>query len=342
MRFALVDISNLFHRARHSTMMAAPEDRVGLALLLIFRSLRKMHREWQADHIVFAADHGSWRYAEYPAYKSRRRLERLELTPRLQEEHRQSMEILDGLLDYLGSNTRCTLLRASDIEGDDFIARWIARHQDDDHVIMSADSDFVQLLAENVRLYDALNQRTLSVEGVTDIQGKRLAFTVSPKDGHVVAGEVDENFIVEPQWWRKALFIKLIRGDSSDSVFSAYPGVRYNGKKCSIRAAWDDRVDQGYDWNNLMFQTWEKLVEGETRRVRVIDEYRINERLIDLTKQPPAIVEKMDSAIDAAVSRPSPHQIGAYFLRFCQTYNLPTLAKEATDHVAYLNASYRH
>jgi len=47
--------------------------------------------------------------------------------------------------------------------------------------------------------------------------------------------------------WRKALFIKLMRGDASDSVFSAFPGVRYEGKKISICAAWEDRIEQGYD-----------------------------------------------------------------------------------------------
>ena len=128
----------------------------------------------------------------------------------------------------------------------------------------------------------------------------------------------------------------------ANSVFSAYPGVRYEGKKCGIRSAWEDRNTQGYDWNNLMFQTWDKLLEsGGVQAVRVIDEYRINERLIDLTKQPERIIQKMDAMIDAAAQAAPVQQIGRHFLRFCATHDLPVLAKEAADHVTYLNAAYR-
>ena len=41
-RYAVVDLSNLFHRARHSTI-GDTDTKVGLALLIIFRSLRKLH-----------------------------------------------------------------------------------------------------------------------------------------------------------------------------------------------------------------------------------------------------------------------------------------------------------
>lgn len=341
MRFAVVDLSNLFHRARYGAM-ASPDMQSGLALLIIFRSLRKLYRELQVDHIVFAADRGSWRSKVYPAYKSRRKLERLALTPRLQEAQQVFFATFDALLRYISTATRCTVLTAPDIEGDDFIARWIIRHPHDDHIIVSSDSDFVQLIADNVRIFDALNQRMFSIDGVTNDQGQTMAFVVSPKDGKIGVGKIDKDFVPEAEWWRKALFIKLLRGDSGDSVFSAFPGVRYIGKKCSIRAAWEDRVEQGYDWNNLMFQTWDKLSEsGDVFSVRVIDEFRINEHLIDLTKQPDHVVQIMDATIDAALARPSIRQIGIEFLRFCAMHDLPALAKEAGDHVVYLNASYQ-
>ena len=341
MRFAVVDLSNLFHRSRYAAMVD-PDSKAGLALLIIFRSLRKMYREFAVDHIVFAIDHGSWRYAVYPAYKSRRRLEQSAATPREQHEQATFFATLDALQTYLRTQTRCTVLSALHVEGDDFIARWIARHPHDEHIIVSGDSDFVQLIADNVCIFDAVNQRMIGASGVLDERGRKLAFTVLPKDGKIKVGEPDETFVPEAEWWRKALFIKLLRGDTGDSVFSAFPGVRYEGKKCSIRAAWDDRAEQGYDWNNLMFQTWDKLLEsGETQPVRVIDEYRINEHLIDLTKQPPMIVQIMDGTIDAAIAAEPARQIGMHFLRFCAVHDLPALAKEAGEHVAYLNAAYQ-
>jgi hypothetical protein len=341
MRFALVDLSNLFHRARYGAM-AQPEEQAGMALLILFRCLRKLYRDLQVEHIVFATDRGSWRESIYPNYKSRRKLERLALSPRQQAEQKAFFTAFDALVRFLAGQTRCTVLSAEAVEADDFIAHWIRRHPKAHHIIVSADSDFVQLLADNVQIFDALNQRMISVDGVVDQTGQRMAFSVSPKDGKLRIGQPDADFAPEDEWWRKALFVKLIRGDTSDSVFSAYPGVRYDSKKCSIRAAWEDRKEQGYDWNNLMFQTWDKLLEsGGVCAVRVIDEYRINERLIDLTKQPAEVITRMDAAIDAATQCDAVKQIGPYFLRFCAQHNLPALAKEAADHVAYLNAPYR-
>jgi hypothetical protein len=342
--FAIVDLSNLFQIARHAAN-TDPETKVGMAILIVFRSLRKMYRESEIDHFVFAVDHGSWRYQAYPAYKSRRKLARLSASPADQEENTLFTDALTQLVTYFNESTRCTVLEAEGIEGDDFIARWIARHPQDDHIIISGDSDFVQLISPNVCIYDAINQRNILRDGITNDRG-RLAFSVSPKDGKIKVGKTDPNFIPELEWWRKALFIKLIRGDTGDSVFSAYPGVRYEGKKCSIRAAWDDRKEQGYDWNNLMFQTWNKLLGSDevgnplTETVRVIDEYKINQSLIDLTMQPPDVVATMDRVIDAAITQPLPVAVGIHFLRLCATHDQPALAKEANDHVNYLNASY--
>jgi 5'-3' exonuclease len=343
MRFGIVDLSNLFYRSRHGAATET-ELKIGLAQHILFRSLRRLHRTLKLDHVVFAVDCGSWRSTMYPAYKSRRKLERGSATVAQQEENRLFFAALDELTRYLTEHTRCTVLEQREIEGDDFIARWIARHPHDEHVIISGDSDFVQLIAPNVCIFDAVNQRMISSEAILDEQGRNLSFSVSPKDGKIRVAQPDSAFIPEADWWRKALFIKLIRGDSSDSIFSAYPGVRYEGKKCSIRAAWDDK-EQGYDWNNLMCQTWHKLVEvrdGEriTQEVRVLDEFRINESLIDLTKQPTWVIEQMDAAIDRATRRALPTNIGIHFLRFCRKHNLPDLAKEADEHVKYLNAAY--
>lgn len=339
MRFGVVDLSNLFYRARHG-VVADAETKVALAQHVLFRGLRKLHRQLNLDHIVFAVDQGSWRHAVYPAYKSRRRLEQTSE----QEENRLFSNMLRDLIHYLAEQTRCTVLQANDIEGDDFIARWIARHPADDHVIISNDSDYVQLLAPNVRMFDAINNRLIAVEAVIDESGRKLSFIVSPKDGKLRVGPPDETFDPEPLWWRKALFIKLIRGDSTDSIFGAYPGVRYEGKKCSIRAAWED-TDQGYDWNNLMCQTWSKLIEirdGQrvTREVRVLDEYRNNESLIDLTKQPDWVVRRMDDVIDGVCRRSPVANVGIHFIRFCTKRDLPELVKEANDHVVYLNGGY--
>jgi hypothetical protein len=338
-RFAVVDLSNLFHRARHGTM-GDPDTKAGMALHIVFRSLRKLYRDLTVSHIVFAVDQGSWRHGVYPAYKSRRRLNQANATPREQEENQMFFSALESLITYLDNSTNCTVLRSAGIEGDDFVARWIQRYPNDEHIIISGDSDFVQLMAPNVQIFDAINQRMISIDRVVDDKNRKLEFSVSAKDGKIKVGKPNDDFIPEEEWWRKALFLKLIRGDIGDSVFSAFPGVRYEGKKHSIQSAWADRHDKGFDWNNLMFQTWDKLTEKLTETVRVIDQYQINEQVIDLAKQPEIIVEQMDRAIDAATAKPTIKGLGTHFLRFCKKYDLPALEKEADNHVIYLNIPY--
>ncbi len=345
-RYAVVDLSNLFHRSRHGSM-GDTDTKIGLALLIVFRSLRKLYRDLKVDHIVFAVDNGSWRYSIYPAYKSRRRLARLKATQQEQEENESFMTSLSALTTYLDKQTRCTVLQCPNMEGDDFVARWIERHPNDEHIIVSGDSDFVQLLAPNVSICDAINQRMISIDSIVDVDGNKLEFSVSPKDGKIKVGKQNDDFIPEQDWWKKALFVKIIRGDVGDSIFSAFPGVRYEGKKISINAAWADSKEKGYDWNNMMFQSWNKIVgtsaEGEplTETVRVIDEYHLNEKIINLHMQPKNIVKVMDTAIDEAINRSPPSNVGMYFLKFCKQHDLPSLEKEANTHVEYLNAGYK-
>jgi 5'-3' exonuclease, N-terminal resolvase-like domain len=340
--FAIVDLSNLFHRSRFGSSVDS-ETKIGLALLIVFRSLRKIYRELDVNHIVFAVDYGSWRTKVYPAYKSKRRLDRAKATEEEQEENKLFFDALNNMIKYLDEHTNCTVLRSNGIEGDDFVARWVQRHPDDNHIIISADSDFVQLMAPNVKIYDAINQRMMAIDKITDMYGKQLEFSVSPKDGKIKIGKPKPDFVPEEDWWKKALFVKLIRGDVGDSVFSAFPGVRFESKtKGSINSAWIDRKNKNYDWNNLMMSDWNKLgSNGETKTVRVADEFKINESVIDLTKQPENIIKQMDDCISEAINRPMMSGIGPYFLRFCKIHDLPSLENEATEHVNYLNKHYK-
>lgn len=349
MRFAIVDLANLFWRARHATRGDA-FTKAGMALHIVFRSLRKLHREHGIDHIVFCAEGRSWRYDIYPQYKARRRLERAEQSAKDKEEDEVFNIAHDELIAFLSEKTRCTVLQSPGAEGDDFVARWVQLHPNDEHIIISGDSDFVQLLAPNVSIYDAVNERTIACDAVTDARGKKLAFSVDPGSGKLKVGAAvgKEGFEPEPEWWKKALFLKIIRGDTGDGIFSAYPGVRFEGssKRVGLREAWADRSEQGYHWNNLMLQRWSKLVGTDSNgepiheEVMVKDEYAFNESLIDLTKQPEHVKDLMDQVIVQAVQKDPVGNVGIHFLRFCDRHQLPNLSKEANDHAAYLNSPY--
>ena len=183
---------------------------------------------------------------------------------------------------------------------------------------------------------------------VTNDKGEKMEFSVKPQEGKIKVGVVNPNFVPEKDWWKKALFVKLVRGDSGDGIFSAYPGVRFVGseKREGISEAWEDRFDKGYHWNNFFQQEWDKLVgiteDGEkiVRKVKVADEFKMNTLLIDLAAQPQHIKTTMDKAIEVATMKPTVNGVGLHFLKFCGENDLPALAKEAADHAIYLNAGY--
>jgi hypothetical protein len=405
-RYAIVDVANLFYRARH-VVRGDAYTKAGMALSIVFRSLKKLHREFKADHVVLCIEGKSWRYDVFPQYKAKRKLDRMVATstPADREEEEAFNAVMNDFQDYMSEKTRCTVLQSPGIEGDDFIARWIQVHPNDEHFILSGDSDFIQLIAPNVSIYNGVDMRLLTIDGVFDDRGRPLVFNVKGDSGKIKVGltiaeakvkhdkeqkekerkhnvaerdrqksfetfqkqkALDEpgykpipfaacdyvweefSFTPEPEWWRKALFVKLVRGDTGDGIFSAYPGVRYEGSKnkVGISEAWEDRATQGYNWNNFMLQRWEKLTGSDsngnaiTQEVRVLDEYKFNESLIDLTQQPENIKALMDAVIVQAVQKEPVGNVGIHFLRFCDRNGLPALAKEATDHAAYLNAAY--
>lgn len=398
-RYAVIDLANLCHRARFAVKGDA-FTKAGMTLNIVFRSLRKLHRDMKVDHLVFCAEGRSWRYDVYPAYKRKRKLDRMNKPAKDLEEDEIFFSVMDDFTTYIATETRCTVLQSEGVEGDDFVARWIQLHPNDEHVILSGDSDFIQLLAPNVTIVDGVQEIIINTSGVTNYKGETLAFTVDPAKGKLKIGlplakekkkhdlaekeratrfeagdtgekkaskavleklalsgkiptpalfqRVEYSFVMEPEWWKKALFLKVIRGDSGDGIFAAYPGVRYEGTKKStgLKQAWDDRHEGGYAWNNIMLGTWSKLIGVDDngndikQTVRVIDEYNFNEMLIDLTKQPDNVKELMDTVIVQAVQKERIDNVGFGFMKFCGRQELPALADEATYHAAYLNQPY--
>ena len=127
-------------------------------------------------------------------------------------------------------------------------------------------------MQSNVKQYNGIQEVTTTHEGYFDDKGKRV----------IDKKTKEEKPAPNPQW---LLFEKCMRGDSSDNVFSAYPGVRTKGtkKKVGLQEAFPDRESKGYNWNNLMLQRW---VDHEGAEHRVLDDYNRNVQLCDLTAQP--------------------------------------------------------
>lgn len=246
MRYLIVDTANTFFRARHSASRQSDTwDKLGFAIHLTLSSVAKCWREQKADHVVFCLEGRSWRKDVYEPYKKNRAVARAALTEKEQEEDKLFWETFEELKKFLVEKTNCTVLQHEELEADDLIAGFIQAHPHDHHTIVSSDTDFHQLLSENVNQYNGVADELHSLDGIFDGSGKPVIDkkTKMPKK------------IEDPKW---ILFEKCMRGDTSDNVFSAYPGVRTKGtsKKVGLTEAFEDRKAKGFSWNNLMLQRW--------------------------------------------------------------------------------------
>ena len=340
MKYLLIDSSNMFFRARHQAHRASDSwTKLGFALHLTMMSANKVARNFGVDHVVFALEGRSWRKDAYKPYKANRAEARAALNETEAEEDKLFWETYDSLTKYLSTKTNCSVIRCATAEADDVIARWIALHPQDEHIIVSSDSDFVQLVAPNVKLYNGINDCLFTVDGVQDAKGKTLSFEVK-SDSKIKIGKPDADFVAPPDYHRWALFLKCMRGDAGDNVFSAFPGAPIKGSKnrVGLREAFEDRDKKGYNWNNLMLQRW---VDPEEREHKVLDDYDRNRTLIDLTAQPDNIKATVDAAIREQVSHRDVGMVGAHFLKFCGKYDLTKLSEQADSIGRWLNQTYK-
>lgn len=327
MRYLLVDTANTFFRARHSAHRQSDTwDKLGFAIHVTLASVNKAWREHRADHVVFCLEGRSWRKDFYEPYKKNRAVARAALTEKEAEEDQLFWETFDALKAFITEKTNCTVLQHPNLEADDLIAGFIQCHPTDDHVIISSDTDFHQLLAENVTQYNGVADELHTIKGIFDKKGNAVLDkkTKEPKK------------IPDPKF---ILFEKCMRGDPTDNIFSAYPGVRTKGSKnkVGLEEAFADKDKKGFNWNNLMLQRW---VDHNGQEHRVMDDYERNRTLVDLSAQPADIKDKIYETIKANATVKNRPMVGAQFLKFCGKYELNKLSDNASNFAEWLGTAY--
>ena len=325
MTYILVDTANTFFRARH-VIRGDLNEKIGMALHITFNSIRKVWRDFDGSHVVFCLEGRSWRKDHYSPYKRNRADARAVRTETEVEEDEVFWETFDSFRDFIDQKTNCTVLRHEQLEADDLIAGWIKAHPNDNHVIVSTDGDFAQLIAPNVKQFNGIQDVTTTHEGYFDDKGKRV----------IDKKTKEEKPAPNPQW---LLFEKCMRGDSSDNVFSAYPGVRTKGtkKKVGLQEAFADRETKGYNWNNLMLQRW---VDHEGNEHRVLDDYNRNVQLCDLSAQPDNIKQIINDTVSSA-SKKEIEQVGLKLIKFCAKWDMQRIADSPESYAEPLNARYK-
>ena len=197
----VIDISSYVFRAYHalpplSNSKGEPTHAVaGVAGMLL-----KLLREREPQSVITAMDSpkGSFRKDLYPAYKANR--------PPAPADLKQQMLRVRQLAEVWGL---CPV-EADGYEADDIIATLVseARKRGRRVVIVSADKDLLQLVGDDVVMYDTMRDKTFG------------------------AAETLEKFGVEPAQVRDLL---ALMGDSSDNV----PGVPSVGQKTAAKLLQD-------------------------------------------------------------------------------------------------------
>jgi len=328
MKYALIDTANTFFRARHiASRNSDTWEKIGMALHLTLASVNQVVRKFGADHVVFCLEGRSWRKDFYKPYKANRVVDAMAQTQAEKEENEMFWETYEVFTTFLREKTNCSVIRHERAEADDIIARFIHLHPEDHHYIISSDSDYVQLIAENVHQYNGISNQLITLEGYHDEKG-RLIVDKKTKEPKLLG---DPKFV---------LFEKCMRGDGTDNVFSAYPGVRTKGSKNKVGLieAYADRNKMGFNWNNMMLQRWSDH-DGVEHRVR--DDYERNRILIDLTAQPDDIKEAVDASIGQSVRINTTPQVGVHFMKFCGKYELTKISDQAETYAKWLNNPYK-
>jgi len=325
MTYILIDLSNLFYRARHSIQGNA-ELKLGMAFHITFHSIKKAWHDFDGKHVVVCLEGRSWRKDYYEPYKRNRADIRAAMNLKEQEEEKLFWEAFDEFKNFITEKTNCTVLQHARLEADDLIAGFIQQHPTANHVIISTDSDFQQLIAPNVSQYNGVADVHITHEGYFDAKGKPV------KDKKT--GEI--KMPLDPEWM---LFEKCMRGDTSDNVFSAYPGVRTKGtkNKVGLTEAFHDRKTKGYAFNNLMLQRW---VDHNGVEHRVLDDYERNRQLIDLSHQPDDIKEIIKETIETNAKPKEVLQVGIRMLKFCQSFDMKRMMDNIQQFAEPFQAKY--
>ena len=329
--FILVDSFNMYHRAKHVAMRGSNVDmKIGMAFHIMMNSVKMCYNKFNADHAVFCLEGRSWRKDFYEPYKRNRKDAREALSVREQEENQIMFDAYDNLVQFLDKKTNVTLLHNRQAEADDMIAMFIESHPNDEHIIVSSDSDYMQLISDNVRIHDGVQNRIITKDGFFK-DDKNMTPMKDKKTKELMPAP-------DPEW---LLFEKCIRGDTSDNIFSAYPGVRKKGSrnKTGMIEAFEDKATGGFNWNNFMLQKWTDH-HGDEHTVR--EDYERNVKLIDLTAQPTELKVDFVQTIADASQPKKVAGVGINFLKWCGEWDLQNLSKAPDEMASILNKAYPH
>lgn len=262
--YLIVDLTNVLYRSFFSNKDETEDTIVGLAIHMGLVTLNKYYKQYKpSQHLVLAFDRSSWRKV-YTAsdlclskkpYKGNRRAN---MSPSQREKFKKFIEHLKEFEELISNHTTIKVLVGDLLEADDLIAGFVQKYNTVNNVVISTDSDLMQLLKfPNVRVISPATDKPQSLEKYNN----------------------------DAEYY---LFQKIIRGDlQTDNIPAAFPRVR----STRIEKAYTDPFER----IQLLKETW---INENKVEFLVEDLFEENNLLINLESQPPNIREKMSSIIE--------------------------------------------
>lgn len=241
--FLVYDISNILYRTFFAHKQEDDSTIAGLAIHTALVTLNKYFRQYKPKKkVVMAFDSSSWR-KEYTSseqciskkpYKGNRRKD---MSPSQQAKYMRFIEHLREFEKLISEHTTIIALRGEKLEADDLIAGFIQRHPDDNIVLISSDSDMLQLLKNpNLKIISPATDKELTLE----------------------------EFDNDPKLY---LFTKCLRGDPTDNIQSALPRV----PSTRIRKAYKDPFERV----QLMKEFWKDHEGNEFQVEKLFEENKM-------------------------------------------------------------------
>jgi len=259
-------------------------------------SMNKHYKLFTPNNVVAVFDTSSWRkdYTNGPnciTHKKYKGNRRKNLTP----EKEKQFFIFDEYIKYfkkiIKEKTGILVLEGDKLEADDIIWGFINKHSSDEHIVITGDNDFLQMLKfPNVSVFDPINEKYKDLSEYDN----------------------DADYF---------MFHKCIRGDTGDNVMSSYPRIRSD----KIKKAYTD----DYTFSNIMEHEFSVDIFDEqgnliNKKYKTKDVFLENLLLMDLDSQPEDIKNKIVTMLDNTTR-------GKYnmleFKKFCNDMDLNIISE---------------